>query len=56
MLTLQLFKIMDRIWQNEGLDLGFVLLHLQTVQCIKTTYNLEQNEKKINYPAPPPNH
>ena len=22
MLTLQLFKIMDRIWQNEGLDLG----------------------------------
>ena len=22
MLTLQMFKIMDRIWQNEGLDLG----------------------------------
>ena len=29
MLTLQLFKIMDRIWQNEGLDLGFVLSELQ---------------------------
>ncbi|XP_020608152.1 phosphatidylinositol 4,5-bisphosphate 3-kinase catalytic subunit beta isoform-like [Orbicella faveolata] len=24
MLTLQLFKIMDRIWQNEGLDLGMI--------------------------------
>ena len=24
MLTLQLIKIMDRIWQNEGLDLGWV--------------------------------
>lgn len=29
MLTLQLFKIMDRIWQNEGLDLGFVISELQ---------------------------
>lgn len=26
MLTLQLIRIMDRIWQNEGLDLGSVLM------------------------------
>jgi len=26
MLTLQLIKIMDKMWQNEGLDLGLVLL------------------------------
>ena len=28
MLTLQLIRIMDRIWQNEGLDLGSVLIDI----------------------------
>ena len=40
MLTLQLIRIMDRFWQNEGLDLGLVLIERLSVHCRKSKINV----------------